>query len=515
MLELDGATLTYEEFRRCCLEPNHPAIIRNACRSADVTYFDVAALLRRLNPHALIDALGPRALVPVYPNCSTVRVTSTEGTGSASRVPAGDGSAVTSSEVKTTRAADPVRHENLEKEDNADDDEACMEVHLASVLQSWVQRDGASEAVAATLRVYYLKDWHLQEALEHAAALPNTAQQGGQDCSAQRAAGVHGNALYRVPAFLGADWMDPFCRYVLSTTDSRAGSAESSTAAHGVKTDAAKGGAGTSSGAGFGNNRSDYRFAYIGPVGTWTPLHCDVFGTYSWSFNVCGEKLWFFPTVSGNTYLHEHLLPFFPTPPDLRVLTGFEMMCVEQHPGDLVFVPARFYHQVHNITGVEFPLPCAAQHDEGGRGAWTGSSTTEAKECHGEANPSFCSLSTVGPLTMALNHNWCNAFNIECMTRAFLTDAQRLVSHLSVDDLAVICGTAEVEVWREYLDAMLHNGTNWSYKSMTSFLTFCVNEVEGSAPCMVAMAEEREEALARVRRLLHEVKASHDALFCL
>lgn len=29
-------------------------------------------------------------------------------------------------------------------------------------------------------------------------------------------------------------------------------------------------------------------------AGSWTPLHADVFRSYSWSANVCGKKRWFF-----------------------------------------------------------------------------------------------------------------------------------------------------------------------------------------------------------------------------
>ena len=29
-------------------------------------------------------------------------------------------------------------------------------------------------------------------------------------------------------------------------------------------------------------------------VGTWTPLHADVFRSYSWSANICGRKQWLF-----------------------------------------------------------------------------------------------------------------------------------------------------------------------------------------------------------------------------
>ncbi|KAK4804295.1 hypothetical protein SAY86_004112 [Trapa natans] len=39
---------------------------------------------------------------------------------------------------------------------------------------------------------------------------------------------------------------------------------------------------------------SDYRFVYMGAKGSWTPLHADVFRSYSWSANVCGKKQWLF-----------------------------------------------------------------------------------------------------------------------------------------------------------------------------------------------------------------------------
>ena len=41
---------------------------------------------------------------------------------------------------------------------------------------------------------------------------------------------------------------------------------------------------------------NDYRFVFIGPKGSWTPFHSDVFGSYSWSANIVGKKKWvFFP----------------------------------------------------------------------------------------------------------------------------------------------------------------------------------------------------------------------------
>jgi hypothetical protein len=36
----------------------------------------------------------------------------------------------------------------------------------------------------------------------------------------------------------------------------------------------------------------DFRFVYLGPKGTFTPLHRDVYSSYSWSANVVGRKVW-------------------------------------------------------------------------------------------------------------------------------------------------------------------------------------------------------------------------------
>ncbi|KPI87678.1 hypothetical protein ABL78_3216 [Leptomonas seymouri] len=519
MLELEGTNLTYEEFRRSCLVPNRPAIIRNACRSAGSSYFHLAELIHRLSPQALHDTIGPRTLVPVYPTPFTATLKDTEAKCDSLEAPH---DAEGSTRCVQTCWGGGALMTPVEVEGSEEDDGGCREVPLAVVLQSWALGNAGKGAGDSESRVYYLKDWHLQEALERAATTAECERTGQQsaaapECVKQRESGVHGSALYRVPHFLGADWMDPFCRYVQSASSPRAGHPRrSSTEASETSMEgAAHGLSSLSSSAptcvGFGNNRSDYRFAYIGSVGSWTPLHCDVFGTYSWSFNVCGDKLWFFPTMAGNAYLHEHLLPLFPTPPDIRVLTGFEMEGVVQHPGDLVFVPARFYHQVHNVSGMTFPFPSyAGTETDAKAAASTASGEGAGKGRQGGAMPTS---TMVGPLTMALNHNWCNVFNIECMVRTFLSDAQRLVGQLSVDDLGVICDTKDVAVWREYVDTMLHNGTNWSHASMKCFLEFCVRHIESLEPGMIAVEDERGAAELLARQLLSEVCESYEHLF--
>ena len=56
------------------------------------------------------------------------------------------------------------------------------------------------------------------------------------------------------------------------------------------------------------NEMDRFRFIYIGPRGSWTPFHADVYGSYSWSANVKGRKKWvLFPPGQENRF---RKLPF-------------------------------------------------------------------------------------------------------------------------------------------------------------------------------------------------------------
>ncbi|CEG39140.1 Uncharacterized conserved protein, contains JmjC domain [Plasmopara halstedii] len=104
------------------------------------------------------------------------------------------------------------------------------------------------------------------------------------------------------------------------------------------------------------NSKSDYRFVYIGPAGSWTPLHQDVFRSYSWSVNICGRKEWIFyhpddepklkdcfgyvvPDVTAE-YINEERYP--------RIHEAKQVYTI-QESGDAIFVPSGWYHQVKNL----------------------------------------------------------------------------------------------------------------------------------------------------------------------
>lgn len=101
---------------------------------------------------------------------------------------------------------------------------------------------------------------------------------------------------------------------------------------------------------------SDYRFVYMGVKGSWTPLHADVFRSYSWSANVCGKKRWFFLDPSQCHFVFDRnakssVYNIFDEVSDSKY-PGFEktiwLECT-QEAGEIIFVPSGWYHQVHNL----------------------------------------------------------------------------------------------------------------------------------------------------------------------
>ncbi|XP_035888668.1 2-oxoglutarate and iron-dependent oxygenase JMJD4 isoform X5 [Phyllostomus discolor] len=103
----------------------------------------------------------------------------------------------------------------------------------------------------------------------------------------------------------------------------------------------------------------DYRFIYMGPTGTWSPFHADIFRSFSWSVNICGRKKWFlFPPGQEEALRDCHGgLPYDVTAPaflESRPHPGLNHCSppleVMQEAGEMVFVPSGWHHQVHNMV---------------------------------------------------------------------------------------------------------------------------------------------------------------------
>ncbi|XP_077618267.1 2-oxoglutarate and iron-dependent oxygenase JMJD4 isoform X1 [Crocuta crocuta] len=151
----------------------------------------------------------------------------------------------------------------------------------------------------------YLKDWHLCSQACHSPLSPS------RDTSAED--------VFTLPVYFSSDWLNEYWDAL---------------------------------------DVDDYRFVYMGPTGTWSPFHADIFRSFSWSVNICGRKKWFFFPPGQEEALRDCHggLPYDVTSPVLldRRLYPMREHCsppleVTQEAGEMVFVPSGWHHQVHNL----------------------------------------------------------------------------------------------------------------------------------------------------------------------
>ncbi|XP_037656925.1 2-oxoglutarate and iron-dependent oxygenase JMJD4-like isoform X2 [Choloepus didactylus] len=163
----------------------------------------------------------------------------------------------------------------------------------------------------------YLKDWHLCRQ----GGLP---QHGPDSCPViPLSVGIHRVSpmedVYTLPVYFSSDWLNEYWDTL---------------------------------------NVDDYRFVYMGPAGTWSPFHADIFRSFSWSVNICGRKKWLlFPPGQEEALRDRHgSLPYDVTSPallDTRLYPS-HMHCeppleITQEAGEMLFVPSGWHHQVHNL----------------------------------------------------------------------------------------------------------------------------------------------------------------------
>ncbi|KAL2608509.1 hypothetical protein R1flu_027082 [Riccia fluitans] len=171
------------------------------------------------------------------------------------------------------------------------------------------------------------------------------------------------------------------------------------------------------------NQCSDYRFVYMGPKGTWTPLHADVFRSYSWSGNVCGRKRWFLlpPEQVHLSYDRFGRDTVYDVCSEVSAqqFPGFcETRWIEcnQGPGEILFVPSGWFHQVINVED-----------------------------------------------TISINHNWLNACNISWAWKLLKTDYRETVE--SIEDIRSISDDFELLCQRN-----LAANSGMNYLDFTIFL---------------------------------------------
>lgn len=169
----------------------------------------------------------------------------------------------------------------------------------------------------------------------------------------------------------------------------------------------------------------DYRFVYMGPAGSWTPFHADVFRSYSWSANICGRKKWllFPPGSEGNLRDCHGNLPYDVTSPTLQdpiLYPNYQRCCppieVTQEAGEIIFVPSGWHHQVYNVID-----------------------------------------------TISINHNWVNGCNVAVMWRFLqkeLTAVQREIAEWK----------DTMDGWDQHCQVIMKSCTGIDYTEFYTFL---------------------------------------------
>ena len=221
---------------------------------------------------------------------------------------------------------------------------------LASLVCNEWALDEASEGEPATAG-WYLKDWRFLEWF-HTRYPP-------QSSAAASASASSSSSLYDLPHFMrrfaSDDAMQRFQRHAATTKAPR-------------ESDGAKLACPQQFGPG-----GEYRFVYAGGAGSRTLPHFDVCATYSWSISLSGVKRWrFVKSVAANeALLCTHFLAPPPTPPllaDMLDPRGGRGVEIIQRPGDVVFVPAMWVHEVQNLTACVsananwYAFPWSARH---------------------------------------------------------------------------------------------------------------------------------------------------------
>ena len=180
--------------------------------------------------------------------------------------------------VPVKKPASSTRDETLDADGRAIE---CDEVEMS--MKDWIDYCQSSNgATRPKEKPLYLKDWHLVQFLE------------GKGVSQA----LDDSPLYSVPTVFSRDILNPFLLRFIG---------------------------------------GDFRFCYWGPAGSYTALHSDVLHTFSWSFNVIGEKKWTFypPTVGSDK-----------SDGETNLLRSFVLT---QKEGDAIFVPSGWKHEVVNV----------------------------------------------------------------------------------------------------------------------------------------------------------------------
>lgn len=217
-----------------------------------------------------------------------------------------------------------------------------------------------------------------------------------------------------------------------------------------------------------GEERSDYKFVYLGPPGSSTPFHCDVFGSFSWSVNITGYKMWrlLSPEHSKKCY-HYHIKY-----QHLEDIDSFDereypfakealghLIQVYQKPGDVLFVPSGWHHQVDNLE-----------------------------------------------LTLSINHNWCNEFNIQFMLEKLCKEYSTVTE--SIKDIEVEDHSVSQQLLKAWVGMDCEDFVYLVHKGIQSLEP--PNEQVKSIIADIVNRMKRELSFSHLEELMSRLFCGHD-----
>ncbi|CBJ30422.1 conserved unknown protein [Ectocarpus siliculosus] len=281
---------------------------------------------------------------------------------------------------------------------------------------------GGSSSDSGGGPVLYLKDWHFQR-LVREGKKPSLSGSTSADGGGASAAGA-----METPSFFRDDWLNWWC--------DRQG-------------------------------QDDYRFVYIGPPGSFTGLHHDVLNSFSWSFNVCGSKHWtLFPTeATPDLYdrygrdLAKDVRSGRADPDKFPRLDAAPRLEVYQGPGEAIFVPSGWHHQVVN-TG---------DGREGG-----------------------------GGLTVSVNTNWFNGFNLDkvaAFLHSELSAVRAALDHLreTMSGGGGAGGTGGRREWENQCELVMRANSSFNVTDFARLVTARAQHLLGARAAQDSLCDDDPE----------------------
>ncbi|KAK4700540.1 hypothetical protein P7C70_g5704, partial [Phenoliferia sp. Uapishka_3] len=189
--------------------------------------------------------------------------------------------------------------------------------------------------------------------------------------------------------------------------------------------------------------KDDFRFVYLGGPSTFTPLHRDVYSSYSISTNLHGNKTWhlFPPSCTSKLQLLLKAAEREDKVVDVRLWKEelrreFEEMgmeVVEQGASETIFIPSGWYHQVTN---------------------------------HG--------------LTFSLNHNWANSHNLPTLYSSMCLE--NLAVRESISDVKELLMKRHPDnwekEWEECVGDLLERSAGWNWTTFWSMIRLALQSLD-------------------------------------